>query len=285
MKIFFRIVAVFLGFVLVIAAADITFLLMTEATEKYARILPAYERESLDEVLAKESWSEEDYDLLYHQTGLTQAPLDALKGDSEAILEFQDALFYDGEWQHSMASVITPHEYMIGYSAPIAPLEDGDILVSSTCHTLGWRNGHAAIVVDAEKGVILESVSLGYDSALNGYSWFTSAANFMVLRLKDVSQEKRAEIAAYAKEHMVGLPYSLTVGLFSKKDLSENIAAGDLTVGTQCGHLVWQAYYNFGYDLDSNGGPVVVPKDIATSPLLEVVQVYGFDPDRLWFYF
>ena len=48
---------------------------------------------------------------------------------------------------------------------------------------------------------------------------------------------------------------------------------------------MWQAYFNFGYDLDSNGGAIVVPKDIATSPLLEVVQVYGFDPDRLWYYF
>lgn len=285
MKILFRIVAVFLAFVLVILAADITFLLMTEATEKYARVLPSYARVDLEEVLAKEVWNEEDYDLLYHQTGLAKAPLDELKDDPDAILGFQDALFYEGEWIHLMVSVVTPHEYMVDFSAPVAPLQDGDVIVSSTCHTLGWRNGHAAIVVDAERGVVLESVSPGYLSSLSSLSWFKRSANFMVLRLKDVSEEKRAEIAAYAAEKMVGMPYSLTVGIFSKKDLSENIAAGDLSVGTQCGHLVWQAFFNFGYDLDSNGGAIVVPKDIATSPLLEVVQVYGFDPDRLWYYF
>ena len=39
---------------------------------------------------------------------------------------------------------------------------------------------------------------------------------------------------------------------------------------------------NAGYDLDPTGGPLVTPDDIANSPYLEVVQIYGFDPDKLW---
>ena len=52
--------------------------------------------------------------------------------------------------------------------------------------------------------------------------------------------------------------------------------------GTNCSHLVWQAYYNAGYDIDTDGGPVCTSRDISMSDLLEVVQVYGFDPVSLW---
>ena len=38
-----------------------------------------------------------------------------------------------------------------------------------------------------------------------------------------------------------------------------------------CSELVWQAYKALGTDLDSNGGFVVSPDDIARSPYLTVV--------------
>ena len=49
----------------------------------------------------------------------------------------------------------------------------------------------------------------------------------------------------------------------------------DSVRGTQCAHLVWLAYAAYGYDIDSNGGLIVTPKDIAESELFEVVQIYG----------
>ena len=58
--------------------------------------------------------------------------------------------------------------------------------------------------------------------------------------------------------------------------------SGRRPYATHCSHLVWQAYKHFGYDIDSDGGPLVTCNDIARSDLLEVVQVYGFDPDALW---
>ena len=45
---------------------------------------------------------------------------------------------------------------------------------------------------------------------------------------------------------------------------------------------MWYAYNAFGVDLDSNGGLVVTPRNIANSPLVEVVQVFGIDPVKLW---
>ena len=37
-----------------------------------------------------------------------------------------------------------------------------------------------------------------------------------------------------------------------------------------------------GFDLDSDGGRIVTAKDIANSSLLEVVQIFGVDPDAIW---
>ena len=38
----------------------------------------------------------------------------------------------------------------------------------------------------------------------------------------------------------------------------------------------------FGIDLDSDGGCIVKPQDMANSPYMQVVQIYGFDPEKLW---
>ena len=38
----------------------------------------------------------------------------------------------------------------------------------------------------------------------------------------------------------------------------------------------------FGFDLDSNGGWLVKPQDMALSKHVEVVQTFGFNPDTLW---
>ena len=247
--------------------------------ELSARVLPSYAREDLSAVLQKEMWTEEDYALLRKQTGLAPVALDKLKTKPERILEFQEALFYDGETCHQQVAVTTNRDvFESGFRAPMAELEDGDVLVTSTCHTFGWRNGHAAIVVDGAQGNLLESVSLGIPSTLTygGTGWFCQGTNFMVLRLKGASREERAQIARTAEERLTGVPYSLTVGVLSPKD------QGETPKETHCSHLVWQAFKYFGYDIDSDGGAVCTTRDIAKSPLFEVIQVYGFDPLTLW---
>ncbi len=253
-----------------------TFLMISDGvTERDARTLPPYAKEEILPTLLKGEWTEEDYDFLYRQTGLGRQALTALKGNSSRILRFQEALFYDGEITHIEAAPTTPHEIMLGYTAPLAPIEDGDVFVTSTCHTYGWRNGHAAVVTDSRNQMLLQSIGPGVKSCEEGPSWFLNSANFMVLRLKGVSKEERAEIARHAREHYLNIPYSLTVGIFSPKDQGDNLKA------TNCSHLVWQAFKAKGYDLDADGG-IATSRDIATSPLFEVVQVYGFNPLTLW---
>ncbi|MGN0817564.1 MAG: hypothetical protein ACI4L9_01225 [Candidatus Coproplasma sp.] len=240
-----------------------------------ARVTPSYAREDLTEVLSKAVWNEEDYEFLYRQTGLTRQPLDELKGNNARILQFQDALFYEGTISHDSSIPFSSHD-MVDYTAPIAPLHTGDVLVSASVHTMGWRNGHAALVIDGARERTVQAVAPGTYTRELSALWFKQASNFMVLRPKDVPQETLKEIAGYARERLVGVKYSLFTGFFSPKDQTDN------PQDTHCSHVVWQAYKAFGYDIDENGGVLVTPRDIARCDLFEVVQVYGLDLDELW---
>ena len=162
------------------------------------------------------------------------------------------------------------------YSCKFTGLETGDILISPCSHAFGWRNGHAALVVDGEAGIILESAVMGMDSAVNSINVWKGFPAFMVLRANSLSKEARKDIAEYAMENLNGVPYGF-VGDIISDNLDNSVISS-----THCAHLVWSAYMQFGYDVDSDGGIVVTPRDIANSPLLEVVQIYGIDPDTLW---
>lgn len=279
--------SVFLAILLFLFATVTFFLVASLTVDGSARVLPSYAREDLAPLLAKprEERTEEDYALLARQTGVL--PREVLEGlSNEEILAFQSALFFRGEVRHDSVAFTTPHDTLWdpetgnAVVAPIVDLQPGDILVSSTCHTFGWRHGHAALYLSG--GRLLQSFTLGYNSEATSASlancvpWFQKAANFIVLRPKGCDEAARKAIADNAEQSLTDVPYSLTVGLFSPKD------QGQTPAGTNCSHLVWQAYKNAGYDLDSDGGPVCTCRDIANSPLLEVVQYYGFDPAKGW---
>lgn len=291
----YRFVAALLGVLVFLGALLISCLIADAVCERSAHTTPSYEKEDITEIADKSGkWTDEEIKFLYRQTGLGKSALLTLKSEvvyengvyvplSSRLKVFQDALYYEGETEHEHVADVSKRDLMKGFLAPIAPLEEGDIFVNSSTHTLGFRNGHAAIVLD-EDGTVLESFELGRDSSvtMNADLWFADSSNFMILRLKDAEtgeiadKDLRAQIAREAKAKLKGIPYSIATGIFSKKD------QGTSPKVTHCSHLVWQAYKNAGYDIDYNGGRVVTPQDIARSPLLEVVQVYGFDPEKLW---
>ncbi len=286
----YRTLAVFLGIFVFIAALILSLLIADGVCERFARTVPSYPKEDISALCDKQvDWTEEELRTLFRQTGLGSAALLEMKKQavsengrpvplSERVKPFQDALFYDGETEHELVADVSKRDLMKNFTAPVAPvMEAGDVFVNSSTHTLGFRNGHAAIVLD-KYGSVLESLELGRNSAVSqgGDRWFAESSNFILLRLKNVDKETRAKIAQNALRDLKGIPYSITVGVFSKKD------QGTSPKSTHCSHLVWQAYKNAGYDIDSNGGLVVTPRDIARSPLFEVVQVYGFDPETLW---
>lgn len=245
------------------------------ADKSWTHFYPDYEKVEIGTLLGKTELTESDYELIYRQTGLTKLGVDGLleKGKAKRILEIQEAFF---KKQDIIVDNFNPYTYSeeINDIIPMAQLEPGDILVTATVRVSWLRYGHAALVVDPDEGVALESMSPGTSSTYNSVTDFAKLANFMILRPK-VDKETKAEILDYAHANLYGIPYRFTVGIFYKK-YPETLRV------SQCAHLVWYAYNKFGYDLDSDGGGIVKPQDMVCSDHVEVVQAYGFDLDWLW---
>lgn len=240
-------------------------------TEAQAYIPPSSERQDISLLSVGDTcgYTESDYALILSQTGLGRAAVDSLAAP-EQLLEYQDRYFGGADYNCKMNSPISFEERIGGSPTLLAPLEDGDILVTSCSHVLSWRNGHAAIVVDAENGTTLEAVVIGSNSRTQDISKWTRYPNFAVLRLKGADKNERARIARSAMENLDDIPYRVSIGLFPAK-----YSEPSLVSGTQCAHLVWLAYASNGYDIDSDHGLIVTPEDILKSDLFERVQVFG----------
>lgn len=242
---------------------------------------PDFSKSDISPILEKGSPAEKDYSLLYSQTGLAKQAIDDLwmeKDRKNRILSFQDSYFSKKNLFIERLNPLTRQENLTvsGNMADnvfkIAPLRNGDILLTKSTHTLYWRHGHCGIVIDAKKGVTLESLEPGTLSMEQSISKWQSYSTFKLLRLKNADQNKLDQIAKYAAENLIDVKYDILASKNHNGKLkSEN-----------CSQLIWQAFIKFGYDIDSNKGIFVTPEDIAGSKLLEIVQIYGFDPEKTW---
>ena len=264
-------------------------------------------------------FSDEDYDFLYHQTGLGRQAVDQVlsePGGREKLEERQETFFERPNYTCVRDNAVCCREQTVDENGGIVlttdltAVQDGDILITKSSHIFGWRNGHAALVVDAEDKETLEAIVIGKDTGIRRFRKWEKYPNILVMRLAGADREERAAVAEWAEQNMLGVPYRLTAGFFGERgrvlaaaepaagsavsqpgsasepagSAAESSAgsAAAVSTGTQCAHLIWRAYAQFGYDLDPGGGWVVTPKQLANSPLLEVVQVFGMDPDDPW---
>ncbi|WP_130862363.1 hypothetical protein [Bacilliculturomica massiliensis] len=252
------------------------------------------ERDKEEKLETSYVFSERDYDFLYHQTGLGRQAVDqVLSGpDGPAKLKnLQDTFFEEPRYICVRDNAVCCREETVDekgsvvLTTDLTGVQDGDILITKSSHVFGWRNGHAALVIDAEDRETLEAIVIGKDTGIRRFRKWEKYPNILVMRLAGAGREERAQVAEWAEQNLLGVPYRLTAGFFGEKqrvlDSSGRSAAAACT-GTQCAHLIWRAYAQFGYDLDPDGGWVVTPKQLANSPLLEVVQVFGMDPDDPW---
>ena len=261
--------------------------LSASLVEQEAHIAPDYPKIDIREMLSKELLSKSDYGCLFLQTGLARSAIDELRisypDSTQRILDYQENFFGDIRYVCEKNSPISSEESVVDINGKyingtqFASLHNGDILITKASHTYGWRNGHAALVVDAEKGLTLESVVLGTNSCVQDIVKWTNYPNFIQLRLRNSSEVLMNRITQSAVIHLKNIPYDLTIGILSPK-----FKNSEQTRTTHCSHLVWTAFRNFCYDLDSDGGGLVTPKDIANSPYLEVVQVFGVYPEKIW---
>jgi len=272
---------------LLIGAAVSVVLLLENLASKDGHFTPDYGKVDLDQLM-EHGISKEEYEVLFLQTGLGQGAIDQIMANSPNFMKelekHQKNFFEENNYEVNRITVITGEEQSVDEEGKgisrfeIQDMEDGDIFISLSTHSLGWRHGHAAIVVDGEKGITLESVVLGRDSEIQHYQKWERYPAFIQLRLNEEGKKVLGELgqsvgkAATQKalEKLDGIPYGLLTGLPGKysKDIKK----------TQCAHLVWYAYKELGIDLDSDGGWLVTPYDIANSELLQVVQIYGVNP-------
>ena len=237
---------------------------------------PNYAKTDILPILEKPALTDDDYQTLYKQTGLTRLGIDGLlaEDDIKQILDIQKYFFSNPTLEVDHFAPFTYLEEVNGV-APLANLEDGDIIVSATTRVSWWRYGHSTLVVNGKEKVILEALEPNSKSHLAQASTMANLSNFLILRPK-IDEALKAEVVEFARDNLLGVPYRLTTGVFSKKYNPDKLK------GTQCAHLVWYAYKKFGVDLDSNGGLIVKPQDMALSNKVEVVQAFGFDLDKLW---
>lgn len=222
-----------------------------------------------------DSLTEQEYDLIFTQTGLGKPAVDALSEYPEKIEEYREYYLADKDYSCVREGVFACHEFITDadgnaiQNPAFANLQNGDIIITLSIHSLGWRHGHAAIVVDAEKGITSQAVMIGEKSALGHIGEWREFPLVAVLRAKNISAEIRNEIAEFTEEKLLGIEYSLASGFLSGRDM-ETIPST-----THCAHFVWYAYKYYGIEIDSNGGRIVTPKEILHSDKLEIVQVYG----------
>lgn len=272
--------------------------LMNWAIEDEGSWRPDYPKTDLSVILSRAELTEEtdpdtghyltaeDYQTVFLQTGLGRPAVDELLRENAGMDErirvferYQDNFFAPGSYECRVTALIVHDERIrdeggkLRKGFEIPDVRNGDIFITKATHSLGWRHGHAAIVTDAAKGETLEAILLGNPSVLQKVEKWRTYPSFIHLRLKDENVDT-AGIAEFAKANMLDIPYGLLTGVPEK--------APDSVKKTQCSHVVWYPYKLFGYDLDSDGTWLVTPKDIANSGLLEVVQVYGVDPEEIW---
>ncbi len=247
----------------------------TKTAERSAHIMPQVERVSIERILKSSVWDATDYRILSGQTGLSKEALFFMKeqGREKELFALQEAYFRPVRIACEQNSVLSREEYVVDESGravkgtKIPYVEDGDILITNCSHVLGWRNGHAGMVVDASRRLVLEAQVLGSPSVITSLDHWEEYPSFLVLRLQGADREEREKIAEYAAKNLTGIPYHLTAGFFDRGE--------EVPSGTHCSHLVWHVYMRFGYDLDSDGGWIVTPKDLAESELLTVIQKFG----------
>lgn len=242
--------------------------------------MPTMAQKDLSAILNQSILSDADYDLIFEQTGLAKPMVIELSKEpdfQETILRFQANYFLEQQVEKTNMNTLTRMDQSFDDegnwipSFELAPYQNGYIFLSKSTYTFNWRHGHAGIVVDSVRGKVLESLEPGTTSTLQNASKWQYYPTFKMMRLKDTPQETMDEIAEYAFSHLMDIPYNI---LAPKKVSNPK--------STQCSLLVWQAFKAFGINLDANGGPFVSPQDIARSPYLETLQIFGFDPSKEW---
>lgn len=246
--------------------------------------VPDYKKIELTATLAKSALEPDDYNIIFRQTGLGRSAVEHLltQGDvgKSTIVDYQQSFFAPKKAKCApMLGWFTREDILVDdngertYGPEFISVQPGDIIITLATHSLGWNHGHSAIVID--ENTTLESRVLGQNSTFANLDFWRTYANYIVLRVKDISSQLAEAVVEFSKQYLFDTPYRLTAGLVGEKAIAQE----SNSFGLQCAYLVWYAWQNFEVDLDSDGGRLVSPLDILLSDRVEVVQIYGINPN------
>ena len=245
-----------------------TYLLQKYWAHREGMFFPDYEKVILT--------ADSDEETIFLQTGLGRPVVERLLAEDElqTILDWQEIFFEAREVScEPMLGWFTREDQVVNaVSKPFVDLQPGDILLTLSTHSLGWRHGHAALVLD--ENTTLESLVWGTKTCFGEIEKWSSYADVAVLRVKEVTPKLQQQVAEYGREVLYGTPYHISAGFIGSKAPTPEAPQ----FGVHCSYLVWYAWNQFGYDLDSDGGRLVSADDLLHSEWLEVVQLYGMDP-------
>lgn len=259
---------------------------------------PTYEKLSDEELQAlyENAQTDEEFDKLFEQTGLTKIGIERARQRQsgwERVKQIRDSYFMPRTVRCSPYAPLICTDHIDDHSTEIF-LEKGDILITSSTHFSSFRIGHSGIVADPQSSMpIWQATQIGDE---NGYasvrSGFTNRMNFMVVRIKpqafncqsvDDEEYKRAinDVVSFITTDLKDAIYSPFTGVFTPKNDCKY---------TSCSHLIWYGFMHFdddnggarNIDLDCNGRLLATPKNISESEYVELVQTFGFDPDKMY---
>lgn len=229
--------------------------------------VPDYERVELTENI--------DFETIFLQTGIGKPTAEKLiaEGNFKEIKKAQDIFFTKPQTECAPMFGWFTREDRLGDSdnIPFFDLRTGDVLVTLSTHSVGWRHGHAGFVID--EGRVLECQRMGENSSYEGIYFWSNYTNWAVLRIKDMSDETQQKALEVA-EDIKGTPYNILSGIIGPKMPDRD----SKFFGLYCTNLVWYIWNSLGFDTDSDGGRIVTGYDILHSDKFEVVQIFGMDP-------
>lgn len=178
LPIWLRLVIVFSSIIMFLSLFATSLLTFSLQVPKTFRVYqPSYDMVDTDklvEIYRKDNISDDEYETLYRQTGLTKIGIDRLKKYDDRgeykIKELQYCFYkekidkekYENKeiqeedvGYHYSYEPFTPfiQKSVTDYSHPLCYMKEGDILVSSSTFIFGLKAGHAALLTNVNKKV------------------------------------------------------------------------------------------------------------------------------------
>ncbi len=145
----------------------------------------------------------------------------------------------------------------------IDKIESGDIIIKKKQLSIYSIFGHSALFLSKDYIAEVPKVGIGFIySTLD--DWEDLGSEIIILRFKNMNENLKQIIIKNILASS-GKPYRI---FFNKKRNDSHY----------CSQFVWEVYYrsgkkiNMNIDLDSDGGPIVLPYDILHSSQLKIID-------------